>query len=138
MRGELFQTLVQFLSQRADLLRIPSQFLLVPSIVDGFQQCNQRRWRGWNYLIKYSMLNESCVLFQCGAEERLPWKKHNNELRRGLELLPVLFPGESINVIAHLSSVRVEAGAPHFFIVCFKGVQKRLQGRLRIHHHALT
>ena len=84
------------------------------------------------------MFDEARILLEGGAEKCLAGEEHDYELRRGLELFPIILAAKRLHVIADLPGVIGEAGASRFFIGRFEGVEEGLQRRLGIDHHVLA
>ena len=83
-------------------------------------------------------LDQRRILLERGAEEDFAGKEQDDELRRGIELLPVRLAAEGDHVVAHLPRVVGEAGALRRFVGGFERVEVRGDGRLGVDHDALA
>src|SRR5882762_1963260 len=97
-------------------MRVPGQFLLIPSVSHGFKQSDERSRRRWYYPLADPCFNQSRILLQRGAEKCFTGKEHNYKFRRGFELLPIRFGAETLHVNADLASVFSQLGAANIVI----------------------
>src|SRR5260370_42323300 len=79
--AETAQTIVEFFSQRADLLRVARKLFLVPSISDGLEQRNEGCRRSRYDTALDSVFDQARILLQGSAKKSFSWQKHDYTLR---------------------------------------------------------
>ena len=73
-----------------------------------------------------------------GAEVRLVWQEHDDEVRRGLELAPVRLGRQLRHVLAHLACVVGEVRLAGVVVGCLEGIEICRKGRLRVDDDVLA
>src|SRR5664279_5853204 len=99
------ETLIEQLSRIANLACAVGKILLVPSVRDCPQQRYQRSRRRDDHLSRYAILNQLCIRIHGCAEEDFAGEKQDDKIGSRLELVPVSFCSEHVDVLPNLPSM---------------------------------
>ena len=134
---------IEFLAQRRNLFGVLGQRFLLPAVGNRAQQRNQGRRRGEDD--PPAEFNQARVGFQRGRKKHFTGQEQDDELGRGLKLLPIGFAVEHLQMVTHMSRVGDEMGTARVLIGRFQrgkicrqrrlGVHDNIASSRQLHHH---
>ena len=114
--GERDHAIVELAAEEADFFGVFRNRFLAPAVSGGFEQGDEGRRRGEEDAFGDGAIHERRIGVEGRAEELVAREKEDDELGGGLELLPVVFRAERIDVAANLLGVLGEAGGADGFV----------------------
>lgn len=136
--GEGDHAVVELAAEEADFLGVFRNGFLAPAVGGGFEEGDERRGRGEEDAFRDGAVHERGVGVEGGAEELVAGEEEDDEFGGGLELLPVVFGAEGVDVAADLLSVFGEAGGTDGFVGGFGRGAEGFEGRFGVDDDALA
>lgn len=136
--GKSGYTVVEGATESTDLVGIFRDGFLSPAVGRRLQECNERGGRGEQDAARECAVEQQVVGLQRRSQEMIAGKKQDDELGRGLELLPVIFRAERVDMAADFLGVLDQPGGAHGFIRRVARGAKRLERGFRINDDSLA
>ena len=114
--GETHDAVVELAAEGADFVGVFRDGFLAPAEGGGFEEGDERRRRGEEHAAGEGAVHEAGVGGERGGEEMIAGQKEDDELGRGLKLLPIVFRAEGVDVAADFLRVVGKAGGAGGFV----------------------
>lgn len=116
MIGEGRDPVVELAAEGADFVGVFGHRFLAPTVGGGFEEGDEGGRRGEQNAAGKGAVHETGIGGERGGEKMVAGQKKHDELRGGLELLPVVLGAEGVDVAPDLLGMFGEAGGAGGFV----------------------
>lgn len=136
--GEVGGAIVEVAAEAGDFVGVFGDGFLAPAVGGGFEEGDERDRRGEENFAGDGAFEEGGVGLEGGGEEVIAGDEEDDELGGGLELLPVVFGAEGVDVAADFLGVVGESGGAGGFVGGVEGFAVGLDGGFGVDDDALA